>query len=96
MGYCDWTRIEYRVLSFDIAAYYLSKGTSIIIDTPCYFKGTVDKGLELCKKYNSAYKYIECKVDSYEEIERRIKTRKALVTQINETTRDRYSNSLNK
>lgn len=81
---------------FDLAAYYMSKGISVIIDTPCYYQGTVDKGLELCKKYNSAYKYIECKVDSYEEIERRIKTRKALVTQISETTKDRYDNSLDK
>lgn len=81
---------------FDLAAYYLSKGTSVIIDTPCYFKGTVDNGLELCKKYSSDYKYIECKVDSYEEIEKRIKTRKRLVTQINETTIERYNNSLDK
>ena len=81
---------------FDLAAYYLSKGISVIIDTPCYYKGTVDKGLELCKEYNSVYKYIECKVDSYDEIERRINTRKRLLTQIRETTRDRYNNSLDK
>lgn len=81
---------------FDLAAYYLSKGISVIIDTPCYYKETVDKGLELCKEYNSVYKYIECKVDSYEEIEKRIKTRKRLATQISEITRERYNNSLDK
>ena len=81
---------------FDLAAYYLSKGNSVIIDTPCYYKVTVDKGLELCKEYNSVYKYIECKVDSYEEIERRIKTRKYLATQISEITRDGYNNALDK
>lgn len=81
---------------FDLAGYYLSKGISVIIDTPCYYKNTVNNGLELCSKHNSVYKYIECKVDSYEEIERRIKTRKRLATQISETTRERYNNSLDK
>ena len=81
---------------FDLAAYYLEQGISVIIDTPCYYKGTVDKGLELCKRYGSVYKYIECKVDSYEEIERRIKYRKRLVTQISEITRERYNNSFDK
>ncbi|MDR7871466.1 MAG: AAA family ATPase [Tissierellaceae bacterium] len=84
------------IVTFDLAAYYLEQGISVIIDTPCYYKETVDKGLELCKEYKSVYKYIECKVDSYEEIERRIKYRKHLATQISETTRDIYNNSLNK
>ncbi|MDR7857850.1 AAA family ATPase [Tissierella sp.] len=84
------------LVTFDLAAYYLSKGISVIIDTPCYYQETVDKGLELCKEYNSVYKYIECKVDSYDEIERRISTRKNLPTQISQTTRDRFNNSLDK
>ncbi|NLY44515.1 MAG: ATP-binding protein [Tissierella sp.] len=81
---------------FDLAAYYLKEGISVIIDTPCYYKDTVDKGLELCKEYGSVYKYIECKVHNYEEIERRIKHRKRLATQITETTRDIYNNSFDK
>ena len=81
---------------FDLAAYYMSKGISVIIDTPCYYKETVDKGLELCQEFNSEYIYIECRVDSYEEIEKRIRNRKHLATQIRETSKDRYNNSLDK
>lgn len=81
---------------FDLTEYYLEQGISVIIDTPCYYKDIVDKGIELCKEYGSIYKYIECKVDNYEEIERRIKYRKRLPTQISETTRDIYCKSLDK
>ena len=36
------------------------------------------------------YKYIECRVDSYEDIEKRIKTRENKESQMRETTIDKF------
>lgn len=81
---------------FDLADFYLSKGISVIIDTPCFYQETVDKGVELCNKNGSSYKYLECIVDEYEEIERRLGSRKRLATQIESTTEERYYSVYNK
>lgn len=84
------------IVVFDLVEYYLSRGSNVIIDTSCYLNKTLEKGLELCKKYNAEYKYIECKVNSYEEIERRIKTRKNLESQLREATMEKYNNLIDK
>lgn len=89
------TETSYMIV-FDLVEYYLSQGSNVIIDTSCYLKETLDKGLKLCKEYKAEYRYIECKVDSYEDIERRIKTRKHLSSQLREATIEKYNNTLDK
>ena len=84
------------IVVFDLVEYYLSKGSNVIIDTSCYLKETLEKGLALAKKYNVKYKYIECKLDSYEDIERRIKARKHLASQLREATIEKYNNLIDK
>ena len=81
---------------FDLVEYYLSQGSNVIVDTSCYLKETLNKGLKLCEKYKAEYRYIECRVDKYEDIERRIKTRKHLSSQLREATMEKYNNALDK
>ena len=83
------TDTSYTIL-FDLAEHYLSKGVSVIIDTSCYLEETLSKGLSLAEKYEVDYKYIECRVDSYEDIEKRIKTRENKESQMRETTIDKF------
>lgn len=78
------------IVVFDLVEYYLSKGISVIIDTSCYLEETLEKGLALAKKYNVKYKYIECKVDTYDDIKRRINSRKPLASQLREPTIEKY------
>ena len=89
------TDTSYMIV-FDLAEHYLGKGISVIIDTSCYLEETLNKGVNLCEKYNCQYKYIECKVDDYKHIERRVRGRKALSSQLREPTIEKYKNLLGK
>lgn len=78
------------MIVFDLVESYLSKGISVIIDTSCYLETTLEKGLDLSRKYKANYKYIECKVDNYEDIEKRIKARNHLESQLREPSIEKY------
>jgi predicted kinase len=84
---------SYKVV-FDLAEYYLSMRISVIIDTPCYYEGTLKNGMRIADKYKANYKYIECKVDEFTIIENRLKTRERLISQIKTTTIERFTNAL--
>ena len=89
------TDTSYTIV-FDLAEHYLSKGVSVIIDTSCYLEETLAKGLALAEKYEADYKYIECRVDSYEDIERRIKTRENKESQMKEASIEKYKSLVDK
>ncbi|MCZ2970690.1 hypothetical protein NYY93_27115, partial [Acinetobacter baumannii] len=42
----------------------------------------VEKGIELSNKHGVKYKYIECYLNDMEEINRRLQTRKRMISQI--------------
>lgn len=42
----------------------------------------VDKGLNLSKKYNVKYKYVECYLNDFQEVNYRLKNRVRMVSQI--------------
>ena len=79
------------LIVFDLIEYYLGKGIDVIVDTSCYLEKTLERGLTLSRKYRANYKYIECKVDNFEYIEERIKTRKNLASQLREPTLEKYN-----
>lgn len=80
---------SYQVV-FDLAAYYLKQNINVIIDTPCFYKESVDWGLNICSEMGHDYRYIECIVESYELIDQRLKNRRRLETQISHTTEEQY------
>ncbi|HFF3186521.1 TPA: AAA family ATPase [Bacillus cereus] len=61
---------------------YLEQGHSVILDSPCLYEGMVEKGIELSNKHGVKYKYIECYLNDMEEINRRLQTRKCMISQI--------------
>lgn len=83
---------------FDLAEYYLGMQLSVIIDTPCYYKESLDNGIRVSKKYGASYKYIECKVEDYSIIENRIYSRERLPSQwsVKNISLERFKNALNK
>lgn len=70
---------------FDLTEFYLDMGSSVIIDTPCYYEEIVNNGTRISKKYGAKYKYIECRVEDYYIIKGRINTRDRLISQIDDT-----------
>jgi predicted kinase len=70
----DWSLIEF----------HLSQGHNVIFDCPCLYEEMVEKGTLLAKKYNVKYKYVECYLDNSYEINFRLKSRKRMISQIQE------------
>lgn len=68
----DWSLIEF----------HLSQGQSVIFDSPCLYQEMIDRGIELSEKYNVKYKYIECYLNDFNEINHRLKNRESMLSQI--------------
>ena len=67
-------KLSYNV-DFALVDYYLSQGRSVILDSPCLFEEMIEKGTNISRKYNANYKYIECYLDDFVEINNRLKNR---------------------
>lgn len=81
---------------FSLCDFYLSLGKSVIIDTPCFYTESLDHGIDLAKNFNAEYKYIECRIHDYDEINRRLKSRNRLVSQIACAKEDAFYNNFDK
>lgn len=76
-------KISYNI-DFSLVDFHLSLGQSVILDSPCLYEEMVNKGTKLAEKYNVKYKYIECYLDDFNEINKRLKNREKMVSQIAE------------
>lgn len=76
--------IEWAMIDF-----HLSQGHSVILDSPCFYTEMVEKGINLSNKYNATYKYVECYLNELPEIKHRLKTRKAMISQIQEVVSEK-------
>ncbi|RLQ89829.1 AAA family ATPase [Planomicrobium sp. Y74] len=76
-------KIAYNI-DWSLVEFHLSQGFHVILDSPCLYNELVEKGIFLCEKYNATYKYVECYLDDMNEINRRLKTRNRMVSQIGE------------
>ncbi|MFC7686461.1 AAA family ATPase [Ureibacillus sp. GCM10028918] len=70
----DWASIEF----------YLSQGKSVIFDSPCLYEEMIIKGTSLAKEYKVPYKYVECYLDDFDEVNSRLKYRISRMSQIKE------------
>lgn len=84
---------SYQVV-FALCRFYLSINKSVIIDTPCYYKESLENGISIANEYGAAYKYIECRVDDFDEIDHRLKTRQRVVSQIESAEREQFLKAL--
>jgi len=87
--------VSYNI-TFELAKKYIDGGKSVIIDTPCFYKEIVERGVRLCDGTNAYYKYIECLVPSYEIVQNRLQSRQSLETQIQTTTEENYYRTFDK
>lgn len=70
----DWALVESN----------LAHGKSVILDSPCLYEIMIEKGTQLAEKYGAMYKYVECFLDDFHEINHRLKSRKKMISQISE------------
>ncbi|KEO81678.1 AAA family ATPase [Tumebacillus flagellatus] len=72
-------------ISYDIewalVDFYLAQGLSVILDSPCLYTVMVEKGTRLSQKHGAAYKYVECVLADLDQIDQRLRTREAMVSQ---------------
>lgn len=74
-------KISYNI-EWSLIDFYLSQGQSVILDSRCFYSEMVEKGMELCNKHKAKYKYIECYLNNFKEIENRLKNRIRMISQI--------------
>lgn len=76
-------KISYNI-DWSLIDFHLSQGQNVIFDSPCLYQEMVDKGIDLSKKYNAKYKYVECYLNDFEEVNNRLRNRVRMVSQIKE------------
>lgn len=81
----DWALIEF----------YLSQSYDVIFDSPCFYPEMIERGSSLSKKYNAKYKYVECYLNDYQEISKRLQNRERMISQISDTSEEEFENNVN-
>ncbi|WP_010099238.1 AAA family ATPase [Ornithinibacillus scapharcae] len=71
--------IEWALIESNLAV-----GNSVILDSPCLYETMIEKGECLVDKYHCKYKYIECLLNDFDEINNRLKQRDKMPSQIRE------------
>ncbi|UPK46378.1 AAA family ATPase [Paenibacillus pabuli] len=81
----DWALIEF----------YLSQSYDVIFDSPCFYSEMIERGSSLSQKYNAKYKYVECYLNDYQEISKRLQHRERMISQISGTSEEDFRNNIN-
>lgn len=74
-------RASYEVLGA-VAQHLLSQGHNVIFDSPCYYEELLERGQRLAKEAGATYLYVECVVKDLDELDRRLRTRPRLSSQV--------------
>jgi predicted kinase len=72
---------SYQVLGV-LAQHLLRQGHSVIHDSPCFYSDLLERGRRLAREANARYFYIECVIDDLDELDRRLRTRSRLQSQV--------------
>lgn len=81
---------------FELAKFYLKMKLDVILDCPCYYELTVNRGTDIADNCEARYKYIECRVEDYSILEKRINTRDILPSQFRTASYEPFKNSIDK
>ena len=76
-------KVAYNI-DFALVDFYVSQGRNVILDSPCLYDEIIDRGTTISLKYNANYKYIEYYLDNFDEINKRLKNRRNMISQISE------------
>ncbi|MEK3765408.1 AAA family ATPase [Solibacillus sp. FSL K6-4121] len=74
-------KISYNI-DFSLVNFYLSQGKNVILDSPCLYDEMLEKGVAIARTNNARYKYIECYLADFVEINNRLKNRVNKISQI--------------
>ncbi|NKB66141.1 MAG: AAA family ATPase [Candidatus Latescibacteria bacterium] len=72
---------SYSVLGA-VAQHLLKQGYSVIHDSPCLYDELLERGQQLAVDAGARYRYIECVVNDLKELDRRLRTRPRLRSQV--------------
>lgn len=73
-------RASYEVLKA-LSRHLLSQGQSIIFDSPCFYQELLEHGQSLAAEFTAEYRYIECVLKDFGELDKRLKKRQSLRSQ---------------
>jgi predicted kinase len=59
----------------------IKRERNVIIDSTCNYKETLDHGISLARQYGYDYRYVECRVNDIELLDRRLRDRVPLRSQ---------------
>ncbi|MGI2328929.1 AAA family ATPase [Planococcus sp. YIM B11945] len=74
-------KISYQI-EWSLIGFHLAQGHSVIFDSPCLYEEMLGNGMRLAEQHNAKYKYVECYLPDFQEINRRLSERKRLASQI--------------
>lgn len=72
---------SYRVLDA-VARHLLYQGFSVIFDSPCFYVELLNRGQQLAEEAGVIYRYVECVLTDLDELDRRLRTRTRLPSQV--------------
>lgn len=73
-------KLTYR-FQWILAEDMIKQGRTVIIDSTCNYKETLDQGTALAQQYSYDYKYVECRVSDIALLEGRLRNRVSLRSQ---------------
>jgi predicted kinase len=76
----DAGRASYQTLQV-LAKSLLDQQHSVVLDSPCLYQDLLDAGLRVAEETGACYRYVECVVDDFSEIDRRLRGRTSLSSQ---------------
>jgi hypothetical protein len=77
-------------MSFDLAKFYMADGRNVVLDSPCYYDEIIERGMAITKAFSSSYKFLECSVESFDIIHKRIELRDNMTSQIKSVTKESF------
>lgn len=73
-------KLTYR-FQWVCAEIMMRKGRTVIIDSTCNYKETLDQGTALARQYGYDYTYVECRVNDIDLLDERLRSRVPLRSQ---------------
>jgi predicted kinase len=88
-------KLAYR-LDWVLAEDMMQQGRSVVVDSVCNYDEVLERGTALARKYGYVYRYVECRVEDLDLLNRRLRARISLRSQrtgVNKPPLDSASNA---
>ncbi|TRX90162.1 hypothetical protein FHL15_008890 [Xylaria flabelliformis] len=76
----DSSRLTYQ-LDWTLAEDMIQQGRNVIVDSVSNYEEVVNRGTALAEKYGYTYRYVECRVENLDQLDRRLHDRIPLRSQ---------------